>query len=187
MTNQQPRIELRKDVPRPFWRLRLFLPTPSGLKRRNFNLGFRDETSRKEANKKRMEILAKANRGELCDSGGMTFRELTEKFAELRLPMLKASTRDFYKRRLDGHLLPHFGDSTLERINRLAIEEFLAGKDKLAWRYRRGILATLSAVLENRSFLPPKLDTEGDSLPNARPIVAAENVGWPISGGSPLG
>jgi integrase len=179
MKNQQPRIELRKDVPRPFWRLRLFLPTPSGLKRHSYNLGYRDETTRREANKNRLELLAKANRGELCDSGGMTFRELAEKFVELRLPSLKVSTQDFYKRRLDGHLQPHFGDFTLERINRLTIEQFCVSKDKLAWRYRRGILATLSAVLKaavewkalnhnpaHGITLPRKSDKYGKAIPS---------------------
>ena len=50
----------------------MFVTTPSGMKRRNFNVGYRGETTRKEANKKRLELLAKANRGELCDSGGVT-------------------------------------------------------------------------------------------------------------------
>jgi integrase len=148
MKNQQPRIELRKDVPRPFWRLRLFLPTPAGLKRHNFNLGFRDETTRKQANQKRLDLLAKANRGELCDSGGMTFRVLAEKFVELRLASLKSSTAGFYRQHLNHHLLPHFGDFVLERIDRLAIEQFLLAKASLSWSTRHGVLATFSAVLK---------------------------------------
>jgi|SRR5665213_834651 len=90
MKNQQPKIELRKDVPRPYWRLRLFVPTPTGLRRRNFDLGFRDETTRKQANKQRLELLAKVNKGELHDSGGMKFSDLVARFRELRLPSLKA-------------------------------------------------------------------------------------------------
>lgn len=148
MRNQQPRIQLRKDVPRPFWRLRLFVPTPCGLKRHNFNLGYRDETTRKQANQKRLEILAKANRGELCGSGGMNFRELTERFTELRLPMLKPSTRVLYRQHLFHHLLPYFGDVVLERIDRLAVEQFLSAKAKLSWWTRRGMLTVLSAVLK---------------------------------------
>ena len=97
MKNQQPKIELRKDVPRPYWRLRLFVPTPTGLRRRNFDLGFRDETTRKQANKQRLELLAKVNRGELHDSGGMKFSDLVVRFRELRLPSLKASTQALYR------------------------------------------------------------------------------------------
>jgi integrase len=179
MKNQQPRIELRKDVPRPFWRLRLFLPTPCGMKRHNFNLGFRDETTRKQANQKRLELLAKANRGELCDSGGMTFRVLTEKFMELRLPLLKASTGGFYRQHLNHHLLPHFGDFVLERINRLSVEQFLSAKASLSWSTRHGILATLSAVLKaavewkalnhNPAYsitLPRKSEKYGKAIPS---------------------
>jgi integrase len=170
---------LRKDVPRPFWRLRLFVPTPCGLKRRNFSLGFKDETTRKQANKKRLEILAKANRGELCDSGGMTFRELTEKFSELRVPMLKASTRGLYRQHLDFHLLPYFGDFVLERIDRLAIEQFLSAKATLSWWTRRGVLSVLSAVLKaavewkalnhkpaHGVLLPRKSEKYGKAIPS---------------------
>jgi integrase len=118
------------------------------MKRRNFNVGYRDETTRKEANRKRLELLAKANRGELCDSGGLTFRALAEKFTELRLPSVKTSTAGFYSQHLDHHVLPYFGDFVLERINRLSIEQFLATKASLSWNTRHGVLATLSAVLK---------------------------------------
>jgi integrase len=144
--NQQPKIELRKDVPRPYWRLRLFVPTPDGMRRRNFNVGFRDETTRKQANKHRLELLAKVNRGELHDSGGMKFSGLAERFRELRLPSLKASTQALYQQHLK-HLLPAFGDYELEQITRLRIEQFLASKSSLSWWTRRGILTVLSAVL----------------------------------------
>lgn len=147
MRNQQPKIELRKDVPRPYWRLRLFVPTPTGLRRRNFNLGFRDETTRKQANKERLELLARVNRGELHDSGGMKFSGLVERFRELRLPSLKASTQALYQQHLNHHLLPTFGDYELEQITRLRIEQFLASKASLSWWSRRGILTVLSAVL----------------------------------------
>ena len=76
MKNQQPKSELRRDVPRPYWRFRLFVPTPSGLRRKNYNLGFRDGMTRKQANKARLELLAKVNRGGLHDSGGMDFSTL---------------------------------------------------------------------------------------------------------------
>jgi integrase len=147
MKNQQPKIELRKDVPRPYWRLRLFVPTPTGLRRRNFDLGFRDETTRKQANKQRLELLAKVNRGELHDSGGLKFSGLVARFRELRLPSLKASTQALYEQHLEHHLLPSFGDYELEQINRLRIEQFLASKSGLSWWSRRGILTVLSAVL----------------------------------------
>jgi len=147
MKNQQPKIELRKDVPRPYWRLRLFVPTPTGLRRRNFDLGFRDETTRKQANKKRLELLAKVNKGELHDSGGMKFSALVASFRELRLSSLKASTQALYQQHLEHHLIPGFGDYELEQINRLRIEEFLATKSSLSWWSRRGILTVLSTVL----------------------------------------
>ncbi len=147
MKNQQPKIELRKDVPRPYWRLRLFVPTPTGMRRRNFDLGFRDETTRKQANKQRLELLAKVNKGELHDSGGMKFSDLVARFRELRLPSLKASTQALYQQHLEHHLLPTFGDYELEQITRLRIEQFLASKSGLSWWSRRGILTVLSAVL----------------------------------------
>ncbi len=146
MKNQQPKIELRKDVPRPYWRLRLFVPTPDGLRRRNFNLGFRDETTRKKANKARLTMLAKVNGGHLHDSGGMTFADLVVKFTELRLPTLKPTTANFYRQVIDRYLLPYFGKYALEQVNRLQVETFVATKVKLATSTRRGMLATLSVL-----------------------------------------
>jgi len=134
-------------VPRAYWRLRLFVPTPNGIRRKNYNLGLRDETTRKQANKKRLELLAKANRGELHDSGGMSFSDLVARFRELRLPSLKASTQALYEQHLRHHLIPVFGEYALEQITRLRIEQFLASKSGLSWWTRRGILTVLSAVL----------------------------------------
>lgn len=113
----------------------------------NYNLGFRDETTRKAANKARLELLAKVNRGELHDSGGMNFSGLVERFRELRLAALKVSTQALYEQHLKHHLIPAFGGYELEQINRLRIERFLATKSGLSWWTRRGILTVLSAVL----------------------------------------
>ena len=97
MTHQQPRLELRRDVERPHWRIRAFVETPAGLRRRNFIVGYKDEISLKEARRRRLELLAKINHGDLRDSGGMTFRDLMARFDELRMPSLKASTQGFYR------------------------------------------------------------------------------------------
>jgi hypothetical protein len=99
------------------------VPTPSGLHRQNFIVGYKDEIGLKEARKRRLELLAKANSGLLHHSGGMTFAELVERFKELRLPSLKASTLGFYSQHLTHHLLPAFGELELEQVSRLRIEQ----------------------------------------------------------------
>lgn len=147
MFHQQPRLELRRDVRQPHWRIRAFVESPTGLRRRNFIIGYKGEISLKEARRRRLELLAKINRGEFRDSGGLTFRELVEKFTELRMPTLKTSTQEFYRDTLRRCILPHFGDYRLERIGRLQVEQFAAGLGKLAWSTRKGVFATLCAVL----------------------------------------
>lgn len=146
MRTQQPKLELRRDVARPYWQLRLFVPTPDGLRRRPFKLGYRDELSRKAANKARLELLAKVNGGNLRHSGGMTFAELTERFVAMRGATMKASTLAFYKQVIDWHLLPAFGRFSLEQVTRLQVEALLASKSSLAVATRRGIRATVSVL-----------------------------------------
>lgn len=146
MRTQQPKLELRRDVARPYWQLRLFVPTPDGLTRRPFNLGYKDECSREQAKKRRLEMLAKVNGGNLRHSGGMTFAELTERFITMRGSAMKASTLAFYKQVLDTHLLPAFGKFSLEQVTRLQVETLLSTKSGLAWATRRGIRATLSVL-----------------------------------------
>ena len=147
MLHQQPRLELRRDVERPHWRIRAFWRS-RGLRRRNFVVGYKDEMTLKQARQKRLELLAKINRGDMRDSNGMTFRELVAKFLELRMPTLKASTQGFYRQHMDHHLLPFFGDYSLERIGRLQVEQFAAKLSKLAWSTRKGVVATLSTILD---------------------------------------
>ncbi len=146
-TYQQPKLEMRRDVPRPHWRLRLYIETPQGLRRRNFIVGYRDEMTLKQARRKRLELLAKANRGDLLDPGGMKFSDLVQRFRELRMATVKASTAGFYRQHLDHHLMPHFGEYSLDRIGRLQVEQFVATLSKLSWSTRKGVMATLSAVL----------------------------------------
>ncbi len=147
MNYQQPRLELRKDVPRPHWRIRLFVETPSGLRRKNFVVGYRDEMTLKQARQKRLELLAKANHGDLRDAGGMKFGDLVTRFDELRLPALKLSTQGFYRENIARYLTPYFADYAIDRIGRLQVEQFAASLAKLSWSTRKGIMATLSAVL----------------------------------------
>ncbi len=146
-TYQQPKLEMRRDVPRPHWRIRLFVETPEGLRRRNFIVGYRDEMTLKQARQKRLELLAKANHGDLRDAAGMTFSDLAERFRELRMPAVKASTAGFYRQHLDHHIGPYFSDYPLDRIGRLQVEQFASSLAKLSWSTRKGIMATLSAVL----------------------------------------
>lgn len=146
MRTQQPKLELRRDVTRPYWQLRLFVTTPDGLRRRPFNLGYKDEMSRQQANKRRLEMLAKVNGGQLHHSGGMTFGDLVAKFMALRGPSLKASTAGFYKQVIDRYLLPAFEKLSLEQVTRLQVEQLMASKSNLAWATRRGIRATVSVL-----------------------------------------
>jgi len=148
MTNhQQPALELRTDVARPHWRVRLFVETPAGLRRKTFIVGYKGEISLKEARQRRMDLLAKANHSGLHDSGGMTFNDLVERFNALRMASVKASTAAFYKANLDRYVLPALGEYTLDLIGRLQVEQFHAGLSKLSWSTRKGIMATLRVVL----------------------------------------
>lgn len=146
--HQHGKLEVRSDGRRAYYRVRVWVATPEGIRRKAFFIGYKDETPLKAARQRRLEILAKANGGTLQDTTGTTFKALVDRFNALRLPQLKASVRSLYAQHLKRHIIPVFGDADVTKITRLWIEEWLdaKAKDKLSWWTRHGMLATLSAV-----------------------------------------
>lgn len=145
---QNPKLETRSDVKRPYYFVRLTVSGPDGKRRRVPRaLGFLDEISHKEAMKRRAEAIEVANAGKLLVQAQVRFRDLVARYRQARLPQLAVPTQKTNASHIDRHLLPAFGDKRLCDIDRAEVEAFFAGKaEKYSWWTRNGMRAVLSAI-----------------------------------------
>lgn len=145
---QNPTLETRKDVDRPFYFIRVTVPGPDGKRRRvPKNLGYCDQITKKEAMKRRSEALDLVNAGKVLAQTQIRFKDLVEQFKAARLPQLGAGTQDRYISQIDTHILPAFGATLLADIDKPTIEAWLTGKaDTLSWWSREGLRGVMSAI-----------------------------------------
>ncbi len=126
---QDPPIETRHDVPRPYYFIRPYIPQPgtAGLERRRkrIPLGYCDEITMRKAQQRKQEIMGPINQGKFLLQAQIHFRELVEKYLEARLPKLGLATRNKYAIHIDNHILPTFARAELADIDRQSIEAWL--------------------------------------------------------------
>jgi integrase len=150
---QNPKLEVRRDVDRPYYFIRVSVPmiTSAGTTTRTRErkiLGFLDEISRRDAMHRRAEILEAVNAGRVILASQVRMRDLIVRYKEARLPMLGAGTAARYTSQIDRHVLPAFGERKLCDVDRAAIETWLAGKERdgLSWWFREGLRSVVSAI-----------------------------------------
>jgi len=146
---QDPKILTRADVKRPFYYILASVPvvTAEGLqrKRQPFHLGFCNEVTLREAKMRKQQILAPINAGRCLIQSQVRFRELAQKFEEIRIPQLGAATRDKYRAHLWNHVVPAFGDMMLCEIEKPVIEAWLnkTAEPQIVTLMRNGAEATV--------------------------------------------
>lgn len=137
---------------RPYWYVKITVPviTADGPKkvREEKILGFCDEMKRKEAEKKRSEILEAVNSHKVMASANVKFSELAERYRKAEIPLLGAGARGRYESTIKVHLLPAFADLRLSQIDTLTIQEWLNTKDKYSWWSRQGMNGVMGAMFE---------------------------------------
>lgn len=146
---QNPKLEVRRDVKRPYYFIRVFVPGPNGKRRRvNQAIGFCDDITRKEAMKLRGEAIDAVNAGRMMTQAQARFRDLIQQFLTARVPQVGAGTQAKYRSIIENHILPAFGDKRLCDITRQDIEAWLTGKaeDGLSWWTRDGIRGTMASI-----------------------------------------
>lgn len=149
---QNPKLEVRKDVKRPFYFIRVSVPiiSPEGrrLQRQSRTLGFTDETTKKEALKARAELLEVVNSGRVLVTSQIRFKDIVRRFVDVRVPQLGSGTQDKYRTQIENHILPAFGDLRMCDIDRSLVEEWLNAKnaDGYSWWFRTDLKAVLSAI-----------------------------------------
>lgn len=110
---QNPKLEIRRDVKRPYYFIRVPVPriTEGGRqpKREARILGFIDEISLKQAKHLRAEVLEVVNAGRALVQSQIRFKDMVRRFLDVRVPQLGFATQNKYRTQIQNHLLPAFG------------------------------------------------------------------------------
>ncbi len=163
---QDPKIEIRSDVSRPFYFIRPSVPvvTADGItrKQKSIPLGFCDEMSMRKAQSKKQEVMGAVNQGRFMLQSQVPFTEILRRFLEVRVPQLGAATQAKYRAHIENHVEPAFGKLRMCDIDRPTVEAWLnhkaqpttvrlkgdriAEKPGLSWWARQDLRNILSAI-----------------------------------------
>jgi integrase len=131
---QDPKIQTRGDVKRPFYFIRPYVPhlTTTGIERKKHSipLGFLDEITVREAKARKEQIMATVNVGKFVIQSQLSFREVCRRFLETYAPTLGAAAQERYPIQIRNHILPVFADLKLCDINTPMIEHWLRERAK---------------------------------------------------------
>lgn len=132
MRYKDPKIEVRKDVSRPFYFIRVLTPvfTENGIERKQKpqRLGFCDEMTITKAKQLKQQIMALANNQRLLVQAQVPFSLVIEKFEQARLPELGDATQEKYNTHLKNHVKPDLGKLELSEIDQPLLEAWLGKK-----------------------------------------------------------
>lgn len=166
---QNPQLEIRQDVKRAYYYVRVTVPviTSNGRysRREARSLGFVDEISKKEAMKRRAQVLELVNEGRVLVQSQILFKHLVQRFLDIRVPQLGFAAQRKYATQIRNHILPAFGELRLCDIDRPAVEEWLVAKaTELSWWSRidlKGILSAIFTAARNWKLWSGDNPTEG--------------------------
>ena len=141
---QNPKLQIRRDVERPFY----FIRYSAKGRRRVQLIGFVDDMTAKEANKRRAAFLEVINAGRLLLQADLKFRQVCEQFLAVRVPQLAFATQNNYRSYIATHVLPAFGAMKLCDIDGSVVEQWLNDKRDagLGWWTRIALKGVLSAI-----------------------------------------
>jgi len=147
---QDPKIQKRTDVPRPYYFIRPYVPlfASDGLVRRQqaMKLGYCDEMNIRQAKARKEQVMATVNAGKFVIQSQVAFAELTERYLELHVPTLGVPTQADYRNKIKNHITPAFKEAALCDITRDVVQRWINSKAKLAWWSRKGLLTILSSI-----------------------------------------
>ena len=154
---QNPKIETKKGVKRPYFYIRPIIPvvTPEGIQRkqRELMLCYCDEKgARRLAEQKKQEIMAPINAGKTMVQAQIPFRILVQKFLDARAPQLGEATQAKYRQHIENHILPDLGNLRMADIDDPTVQVWLIQKkeDGLSW-WTRTDLRNLGSAIFNQA------------------------------------
>jgi len=94
-------------------------PDPlTGKRRQQWHSGFR---TRKEAERARIDLLSKLDRGEYVEPSRQTLADYLVEWLTAIEHTVRPSTFDSYKRNMHNHVLAHIGSTTLSRVDAVTL------------------------------------------------------------------
>jgi hypothetical protein len=122
---QDPAVQERTDVERPFYYIRPYVPTitAQGLvrKKKRIQLGFMDEMTKRQAKAAKEQIMATINNNKFLVQAQISFKAVLDRYIEVRLPQIP-STRDSYQNKIDKHIRPAFEAKRMCDIDKPMVE-----------------------------------------------------------------
>lgn len=176
---QNPKLEIRSDVKRPYYFCRVTVPkiTEAGRvgKREPRALGFVDEITKKEALQRRAELLEIVNAGRVLVQSQIRFSEVVRRFLDIRVPQLGQATQDKYRTQIKNHIMPAFGELRMCDIDRPAVEQWLTAKKEagLGWWScidLKGILSGIFSTAKGWKLWEGDNPTEGVRIGRKREV-----------------
>ena len=150
MRYQDPKIE-RAGRRRQYYQIRPYVRIVGQdgrieVVRRRIRLGYCDEITLREARKRKAEIMATINGGQVTVASQLTLAAVIERFRAAHLPTLASTTRAKYEAHIRNHILPDLGHLKLGEIDRSVIAEWLLSKTTLSKATRLDLRNLLAAI-----------------------------------------
>jgi integrase len=139
-------------------------------------LGLVRELTLRQARKLAEEYLRPLNQGVLQPRHAITFQQFVETvFAPNALPTLKLSTQKRYRRTLNNHLLPAFGERRLCDIGTLDLQRFVLQKmdSGLGWAaadHLRNLMSRIFATAKKWQYFRGENPASAVELPEKKPV-----------------
>ncbi len=156
---QNAKLEVRKDVARPYFFVRVTVPRIDGngtrkVKREARPIGFIDEITKPQAMKLRAALLEAVNAPRMLAQSQMLFRDVAKRFMDVYVPQLGVAVQQRYPSQIKNHLLPAFGNLKMHEIDRPGVEEWLLAKKQAGlapWTITglKGVLSAIFCSLQN--------------------------------------
>ncbi|MEN6603727.1 MAG: tyrosine-type recombinase/integrase [Bryobacteraceae bacterium] len=162
---QDPKVEVRRDVKRPFYFIRPYVPlvTEHGIQRRQrkTQLGFCDEMTMRQARAAKQQVMALINAGKFLLQSQIRFDAVVQKFLDARVPQLAAPTQAKYRGCIKNYIRPAFRNMRMCDIDPPTVTAWLnhaaepvtliqsddmIKKSGLGWWARQDLRNVLSAI-----------------------------------------
>jgi integrase len=147
--HQDPKLQVRKDVPRPYFYIRPVVPvrTEAGIvrKQRRVPLGFLDEMTAKQAKVAKEEYMATVNAGKTLLQAQVPFERVVQLFEEGAMPLLASSTRGKYTHYITKCIRPAFAKKLMHQVGTQEIQ-VLVNNAKLGWWAKQDLRNCMSAI-----------------------------------------
>ena len=149
---QMPNV-IRQEGPRPYWYIRyrrkVMIAKDQIRKEEKWHrLGYCSEMTKRQAERRREEIMREINREVYTIQSQIVFGEFVTIYLQKHVSTLAPGPRQKYISLLKNHILPTFGENRMCDVQTEAVQTFLNQKDAegLSWWTRNDLKGIMSGV-----------------------------------------